>query len=85
MPKFRKKPVVIEARQLTMQNLRELKDWCGGEVRSRPDLRAVTGLWIPTLEGRMEAEFGCWIIKGVRGEFYPCRDDIFRETYEEAE
>jgi hypothetical protein len=82
--KFQKKPVTIEAIRLDLRNLKEVKDWCGGEVWSRPPFRAVTGLTISTLEGKMNAEFGDWIIKGVKGEFYPCKPDIFDLTYEES-
>jgi len=82
--KFKKKPVTIEAVRLELKNLKEVKDWCGGEVWSRPPFRAVTGLTISTLEGKMNAEFGDWIIRGVKGEFYPCKPDIFDLTYEES-
>lgn len=80
--KFRKKPVVIEAVQLEVKNLKDVKDWCGGEVWSRPPFRAVIGLTIKTLEGNMNAEIGDWIIKGIKGEFYPCKPEIFEMTYE---
>jgi len=79
---FRKKPVVIDALQLTLENFEEVKQWCGGKTWSRPPMRAVTGITIPTLEGNMEASFGDWIIQGVKGEFYPCKPDIFEATYE---
>jgi hypothetical protein len=82
--RYRKKPVEIEAVQLELRNLKQVKDWCGGEVWSRPPFRAVTGLTIPTLEGDMNAVFGDWVIKGVKGEFYPCKPDIFDLTYEES-
>jgi len=85
MPKFRKKPVVIEARLLTLESSTEVAAWCGGRSWSRPPMRAVTGLTIPTLEGDMSASYGDWIIKGVNGEFYPCKPDIFTKTYEPAE
>ena len=45
-------------------------------------MRAVTGIIVPTLEGQHEAAFGDWIIQGVKGEFYPCKPDIFAATYE---
>lgn len=85
MPMFRKKPVVIEARLLILSDFDEVKQWCGGRTWSRPPMRAVTGITIPTLEGDMNAEFGDWIIKGVKGEFYPCKPDIFAATYERVE
>jgi hypothetical protein len=82
--KVRKKPVVVEAMQLTMDNAEGVKEWCGGKTWSRPPMRAVTGISIPTLEGEMAAEYGSWIIKGVEGEFYPCKPDIFERTYEKV-
>lgn len=74
---YRKKPVVIEARQLSMENARDLAYWCDGIV-----IRHTTSVAIPTLEGSMIANEGDYIIKGVKGEFYPCKPDIFEATYE---
>ena len=82
MKKYRKKPVIIEAVQLTHENMNDVCMWCRGIVWSRPPMRAVTGISIETLEGTMNAEFGDWIIKGVSNEFYPCKPDIFEKTYE---
>src|SRR5574343_141240 len=82
--RFRKKPVVIEAAQLTIENFEDVRRWCGGTTWSRPPMRAVTGISIATLEGKMDAEFGDVIIKGVKGEFYPCKPDIFDRTYDDA-
>jgi len=81
MPRFRKVPVEIEARQLTSENGPELWEWANSKPFYDPDGR-VSGLTIFTLEGRMKAEFGDWIIRGVKGEFYPCKPDIFAATYE---
>ena len=81
MSKFRKKPVVIEARQLTRDNGPELWEWAKSKPHWSPD-GEVDGLTIFTLEGRMKADFGDWIIRGVQGEFYPCKPDIFEATYE---
>lgn len=81
MPKFRKKPVVIEAIQFT-GNDAECLVFCPtarDPVDNRPNLI------IPTLEGDMLVSVGDWIIKGVNGEFYPCKPDIFEKTYEKAE
>lgn len=85
--KYRKKPVVIEARQLSHENHQDVSNWvasAGYKVRhaSKPPMRAVTGIIIETLEGDMTAEYGDWIIKGVAGEFYPCKPEIFAESYE---
>jgi hypothetical protein len=82
MPKFRKKPVVIEAIQfLGDVNLMEILTWLqqGNVVGGGDDLT------IRTLEGDMRANKYDWIIKGVNGEFYPCKPDIFEKTYELAE
>ena len=84
--KYRKRPVVIEAQPFTAETAVEVARWCGGRFRetakpSDPTDVAIH-LDIPTLEGVMTASEGDWIIKGVQGEFYPCRDDIFRQTYE---
>ena len=78
MPKFRKKPVVIEAIQYTGDNKHEMRDFISGNIDERQ------GLSIETLEGWLHASPGDWIIKGVNGEFYPCKPDIFEKTYEPA-
>jgi hypothetical protein len=84
MNKYRKKPVVIEAvRYRPGQNCDEVHDWLGIH-HSEEDCFDDASLMIPTLEGEMEAEPGDWIIKGVKGEFYPCQPDIFEATYEAA-
>ena len=83
MPKFRKKPVVIEAwqtNQLGGWNLDYLAEWCGGRVVDEG--YPAPGIVIQTLEGDMYASPGDWIIKGVNGEFYPCKPDVFEKTYE---
>lgn len=74
---FRKKPVVIEAMQYSRNGLeaKKVADWCGGEQTD-------DGLIIHTLEGDMLADYGDWVIQGVKGEFYPCKPDIFNQTYE---
>lgn len=78
---FTKKPVTIEAMYLTLESMADVKVWCGANYYSRPPMREVTGLIICTLEGNMVAELGDWIIKGIKGEFYPCKPDIFEATY----
>ena len=86
---FRKKPVVIEAIQLTWGNWNEICDFVdpkyfGGGFN--PTLKpSGLGLRINTPEGTMEALENDWIIKGVNGEFYPCKPDIFEKTYELVE
>ena len=78
--KFRKKPVVIEAVQFTgkKENYAEILRFCPS-VGILPDC-----LIIKTLEGNHKASYGDWIIKGIEGEFYPCKPDIFAATYEPA-
>lgn len=84
MPKFRKKPVVIEAIQWDGTNGDLIKEWGAGFRQIEYDLNPRI-LSIYTLEGTMEANLGDWIIKGVKGELYPCKPDIFEATYEPVE
>ena len=82
--KYRKKPVVIEARQLTPLSMESIEAWCGGSIKGiklPPEKRCID---IQTLEGEMRAQMGDWVIKGVKGEFYPCKPDIFEMTYEKS-
>lgn len=82
--KYRKKAVDIEARKINMANIDQIADWCGGMVDRREDNYKPT-IKILTLEGVMRANLDDWVIKGVAGEFYPCRDDIFQKTYEKVD
>lgn len=75
--KYRKKPVVVEAIQYTDNNLLDVVKFCG-EGNTIFDYY----LYIVTLEGNMRVSKGDYIIKGIHGEFYPCKPDIFEETYE---
>jgi hypothetical protein len=83
---YRKKPVVIEARQLggDYDDDMDIMRWCSGQelLDSEDDELALFA--IVTLEGRMIARHSDWIIKGVQGEFYPCKDSIFTATYEQV-
>jgi len=86
--KYRKKPVVVEAWQWTGGTAKDALDFCSdnGLPDWRVDtLKGKTGLIIPTLEGDRVASCGDYIIKGVHGEYYPCKPDIFEKTYEDAE
>ena len=80
MAKFKKKPVVIDAFQnndpFKVVRWIQLND---GDTRLRVEGRA---LFIQTLEGEMRASPGDWVIRGVQGEYYPCKPDIFEQTYE---
>ena len=82
--KFKKRPVVIEAVQLTKDNANELALWCGATltIMNRSNFFYVV---IPTLEGSMCAHQNDWIIKGIKDEFYPCKPDIFELTYEKVD
>ena len=89
MPRFRKKPVVVEAMEWTGENFDALYTWGnprGGTITAKI-VQAGAGedpskLAIETPEGDMIANVGDWIIRGVKGEFYPCKPDIFAMTYE---
>ena len=78
---YRKKPVTVEAVQWTGENHAEMCDFIDPEVF---EIFPRVGLVIHTLEGDHHASPGDYIIKGVNGEFYPCKPDIFAKTYESA-
>ena len=78
---YRKKPVVVEAVQWTGENRAEMCEFIDPEVF---EIIPRVGLVIHTLEGDHHASLGDYIIKGVNGEFYPCKPDIFAKTYESA-
>lgn len=78
--KWRKKPVEIEAMQFKDEaDGSVIAEWCGGSNEKAPN-----EIQIPTLEGVMTASLGDYIIRGVKGEFYPCKPEIFYATYEAA-
>ena len=85
---FRKKPVVIEARKFETNNAADtanmdsLVAWMNAGSAARQAWHNATDIFIETLDGEMRAEVGDWIIQGVKGEFYPIKNDIFLETYE---
>ena len=94
----RKKPIEIECLKLTEDNLKRIMEWCPAcvpeyaihegrylDVESPVYGRELTGLIIHTLEGDVRASIGDYIIKGVNGEFYPCKPNIFEKTYEVIE
>ena len=82
MPKYRKKPVVVEAIQLTVENVDALIEWIPARIVTFFVSTTIVNAYIKTLEGVMVARDGDYIIKGVQGEFYPCKPDIFEQTYE---
>lgn len=93
MAQYKKKPVVVEAIQWNGRNPKEIKDFVGESLKYEIyDAAWKAGSGVPprvhmaikTLEGEMQVSKGDYIIKGVRGEFYPCRPDIFEETYDKV-
>lgn len=76
--RYVKRPVIIEAVQWTGDNVREIKEFVTPIAEYLEDENTII---IHTLEGDMKAEINDYIIKGVKGEFYPCKPDIFEETY----
>lgn len=88
MGRFRKKPVVIEARRFETNNeagdvnMNALVGWMNQGSATMRAWHNGTDIFVHTLEGQMRAEVGDWIIRGVAGEFYPCKPEIFEATYE---
>lgn len=82
MAKFRKKPVVIDAVQWDGKNLKDIAALGGAREYGQEFMS--DDLVIHTLGGNMTASKGDWIIRGVNGEIYPCKDEIFRMTYDEV-
>ena len=90
--KFRKKPVVIDAIIWNGQNLSEVEAFCEGKARielydaawKAGATGVMADVFIDTLEGTHHASPGDYIIKGVHGEFYPCKPNIFQKTYEKV-
>ena len=80
-----KRPVEVQAVQWTGENRDEIEEFTGGKAIFMDWLYGKTpDLIIPTLEGNHQALVGDYIIRGVKGEFYPCKPDIFVQTYEES-
>ena len=92
MAKYRKRPVVIEAIQWTGKNDEEIEDFIGDDLcgygdnlvayKPRSEQHRSKLMYIRTLEGIMTASVDDYIIKGIQGEFYPCKPDVFKKTYE---
>ena len=78
--KYRKKPVIVEAVIWTGNNIDEVKELAKNAVENI--IFVNNNLYIETLEGNMKVSIGDYIIKGIKEEFYPCKPDIFKETYE---
>ena len=83
---YRKKPVEIQAIQFNGWNWAECEDWIAGEPLMHPQWMIEEDyITIDTLEGAMRCNKGDYIIKGTKGEFYPCKADIFESIYELVE
>lgn len=87
--KFRKKPVIVLAWQATgIREMSRIVKWIesgGGSAVYRAPISFGPAIDIRTAEGTMEASLNDWIIRGIKGEFYPCKPDIFEATYELVE
>lgn len=88
--KFRKKPIVIEAVQVTREMRQKggpFPEWALPHLllRRTEKIHNSEALSVVTLEGEMRVSDGDWLIQGVKGEVYPCKSDIFDATYEPAE
>lgn len=81
MQKFVKKPVVIEAIQYNGENIKAIEDFVGKKLSTVMASDVDVKLIIPTLEGDMKASKGDYVIKGIKGEFYPCKPDVFKQSY----
>ena len=90
MPQFRKKPVVIHAErvedclQWAMKNWCALPTWLNTAYERGEVVFGTHQIFIQTLEGRITAEESDWLLRGVNGELYPCKPDIFSKTYEKV-
>ena len=85
MQKFVKKPVVIEAIQYDGANITEVENFVGGKLPTVMNSNKDTQLVVSTLEGDMKISKKDYVIKGVNGEFYPCKPDVFEKTYDVVE
>lgn len=83
--KFRSKQVVIEAMQFDGTNGHIIENWSYGAIDFMEHPKGNFWLQIVTLEGTMRADVGDWIIRGLAGEFYPCKPQIFAAKYEPVE
>lgn len=82
MAKYKKKPVVVEAIQWTGKNLNDCREFLGNSYFDNSVLNSFNEILIETLEGKMRASVGDYLIRGIKGEHYPCKPDIFEATYE---
>lgn len=88
MSTFRKRPIEIEAYRFDNRVTNQPPHWLWVSMNDgnvRVETNPVLAMFIHTLEGEMRADEGDWIIQGIQGEIYPCKPDIFEETYEPVE
>jgi len=89
--KYRKKPIVVEALQLRWDTWNDMCDFAevgrlsDGKPEGETNIGGQLSMYIPTLEGTMVADENDWVIKGIRGELYPCKPAVFEATYESVE
>ena len=83
--KYKKKPIVIDAVRWTGRNTKKVKEFCSYNITRIFDGKKICALLIHTLEGNTTANKGDWIIRGIKGKLYPCKPDIFEQTYEKVE
>lgn len=84
MARYKKKPVIIEAFQYGLSNKESTPDWFLESINNGTSYYDSSKLYISTLEGVLHVSVGDCIIKGVNGELYPCKPDIFEKTYEKV-
>lgn len=86
MQVYRKKPVEVQAVQLTQENAEEVAIWCGGqivtEIDTQDDSKRYAGINLPTLEGVTRVSEGDYVVKGSRGEFYRSKQEAFTDAFE---
>jgi hypothetical protein len=82
---YRKKPIELEARQITLASGPDIAEWCGGTFRLGTTTEPLHTLIVPSLEGNHKGHVFDWVLKGTRGEFWVVADDIFAETYERVD
>ena len=86
--RYKKRPVEVQAYQflaVSNESVKKIIEWSDGKVQGMFDDNGGPHLRVETLEGVMRVDDGDWVIRGVKGEFYPCKPDIFEETYDVVE
>ena len=86
---YKKKPIVINAVKLLHNNVGPVSEWlqaegCKVRTYSTPPMRSITGITLVSTEGSFDVPFGHWIIRGVKGEYYPCSDEVMQNNHEDV-